>query len=52
MTAFKVTRFDVCDLCAIDAPDDDLVTLAYMSGDFKEGLEAFLAKRKPDWKGR
>ncbi len=37
---------------AVDAPDDDLVTMAYMSEDFKEGLEAFLAKRKPNWKGR
>lgn len=30
---------------------DDLITLCYTSEDFKEGLEAFLAKRKPDWKG-
>ena len=32
--------------------DDDLITLCYMSEDFREGLEAFLAKRKPVWKGR
>jgi enoyl-CoA hydratase len=32
--------------------DEDLVTMCYMSEDFREGLEAFLAKRKPDWKGR
>ena len=25
---------------------------AYMSGDFKEGIEAFLGKRKPRWKGK
>lgn len=32
--------------------DGDLVEMCYMSEDFREGLEAFLAKRKPDWKGR
>ena len=32
--------------------DRDLIELCYMSGDFKEGMEAFLTKRKPDWKGR
>ncbi len=35
-----------------DLDDHDLVALCYTSADFKEGLEAFLAKRKPDWKGR
>lgn len=35
-----------------DVQDDDMITLCYMSEDFKEGLEAFLAKRTPDWKGR
>lgn len=34
------------------ADDRDLIELAYMSQDFKEGMEAFLAKRPPQWKGR
>ena len=29
----------------------DLVVRAYMSRDFKEGVEAFLAKRPPQWRG-
>ena len=28
------------------------VVLAYMSEDFKEGIEAFLGKRKPRWRGK
>lgn len=31
--------------------DQDLITLCYMSKDFKAGIEAFLAKRKPEWSG-
>ena len=32
--------------------DDDLITLCYMSDDFRIGMEAFLGKRKPEWTGR
>ncbi|HEY5598231.1 MAG TPA: enoyl-CoA hydratase/isomerase family protein [Kiloniellales bacterium] len=34
------------------ADDRDLIEAAYMSADFKEGMDAFLAKRPPQWKGR
>ncbi len=34
------------------ADDRDLIETAYMSEDFKEGMEAFLTKRPPKWKGR
>ncbi|MEM1345370.1 MAG: enoyl-CoA hydratase [Pseudomonadota bacterium] len=34
------------------AEDADLIVRAYLSEDFTEGREAFLAKRKPQWRGR
>lgn len=30
----------------------DLILLCYTSADFHEGIDAFLAKRKPEWEGR
>lgn len=32
--------------------DEDLIAFCYGSGDFREGLDAFLTKRKAEWKGR
>ncbi len=36
---------------AAGVDDSDLIIRCYTSDDFKEGLEAFLAKRKPNWQG-
>ncbi|WP_299967873.1 enoyl-CoA hydratase/isomerase family protein [uncultured Roseobacter sp.] len=36
---------------ALAVEDSDLITMCYMSKDFKHGLEAFLAKQKPEWSG-
>jgi enoyl-CoA hydratase len=37
-------------VCQVD--DRDLIALVYGSQDFREGLDAFLAKRPPNWQGR
>ena len=34
-----------------EGADSDLIVACYTSKDFKEGVEAFLAKRKPNWTG-
>ena len=34
-----------------EGADSDLIIACYMSRDFREGVESFLAKRKPEWKG-
>jgi len=34
------------------AEGSDLIRLVYGSADFREGIEAFLAKRKPQWRGK
>ena len=30
---------------------EDLILMCYMSQDFREGMEAFLNKRPPHWRG-
>ncbi|MEM1362600.1 MAG: enoyl-CoA hydratase/isomerase family protein [Pseudomonadota bacterium] len=32
--------------------DADLITMCYMSEDFRHGMEAFLARQKPAWQGK
>jgi enoyl-CoA hydratase len=34
-----------------EGSDEDLVLRCYLSADFREGMEAFLGKRKPEWRG-
>ena len=36
----------------LDTGDKDLILMCYMSQDFREGMDAFLNKRQPDWQGK
>lgn len=37
---------------ALQVDDSDLIVSCYMSDDFRIGMEAFLAKKKPKWTGK
>jgi enoyl-CoA hydratase/carnithine racemase len=37
---------------ATKVDDSDLITMCYMSEDFRMGMEAFLGKTKPEWRGK
>jgi enoyl-CoA hydratase len=51
MWASKEAMRRIRDRLVPEGADSDLILSCYMSQDFKEGVEAFLAKRKPDWRG-
>lgn len=48
----RATKEIQCRLARVDVEDEDWVVRCYTSEDFREGLDAFLSKRKPKWKGR
>ncbi len=49
--ATKVALRRLRDALMPDDADRDLIVRCYLSRDFREGVEAFLAKRKPVWTG-
>lgn len=52
MRATKEALRRLTQAASADIDGDDLVTLCYTSADFREGMEAFLGKRTPNWQGK
>ena len=52
LRAAKITLKRLREAATAGVEADDMVALTYTSADFKEGVEAFLARRKPVWQGR
>jgi enoyl-CoA hydratase len=51
MWATKQAMLRIRDRLLPQGEDSDLILACYRSRDFKEGVEAFLAKRPPEWTG-
>jgi len=49
-TKEQMRRMRAASIAALN--DDDLVAMCYGSEDFRQGVEAFVARRAPLWKGR
>jgi len=48
----RATKEGLRRLAASSVADEDLIAQVYTSDDFREGMNAFLEKRKPQWQGR
>jgi len=48
----RVSKAALARLAGLNAEGEDLIRDAYGSDDFRAGVRAFVAKTKPDWKGR
>ena len=52
LRATKEAMRRIRDRATAGGEDHDLILSCYMSADFREGMDAFLTKRKPEWSGR
>ena len=52
MRASKEALRRLAEAARADVEGDDLVVMCYTSADFREGMEAFLGKRPPNWQGK